>query len=322
VARAHRAHGDGEGERLIPLEEIRRARERLGDDVRRTPLVRLDERIWLKLENLQPIGSFKLRGALSAVRAAPPEELAAGVVTASAGNMAQGVAWAAREVGVPARVIAPANAPRAKLDEVERLGGEIVPVSHEEWWRAMVEHGREGVDGFFVHPVEDEMVMAGNGTIGLEIAEELDVFDTVVVPWGGGGLATGIASAVKALRAGVRVVTAEPETAAPLAASLRAGRPVEVDYRPSFVDGAGGPRLLPTMWGRAQELVDEAVAVPLDEVAEAMRMLAAHAHVVAEGAGALALAAARRRDDRCVCIVSGGNVDAAVLARVLAGGTP
>ncbi|HEY5099897.1 MAG TPA: pyridoxal-phosphate dependent enzyme [Gaiellaceae bacterium] len=307
---------------MISLDEIRRARERLGDDVLRTPLVRLDERIWLKLECLQPIGSFKLRGALSAVRAASPAELAGGVVTASAGNMAQGVAWAAREAGVRAWVVAPEDAPRAKLDAVERLGGEIIPVSHEAWWQAMVDRCYEGVDGLFVHPVEDELVMAGNGTVGLEIVEDLDAFDTVITPWGGGGLTTGIASAVKALRPGVHIVTAEPETAAPLAAAMRAGEPTEIEFRPSFVDGAGGRALLPTMWERARELVDEAVAVPLDEVADAMRLLAARAHVVAEGAGALALAAARHREDSCVCVVSGGNVDAAVLAKVLLGETP
>ncbi len=307
---------------MISLDEIRRARERLGDDVLRTPLVRLDERIWLKLECLQPIGSFKLRGALSAVRAASPAELAGGVVTASAGNMAQGVAWAAREAGVRAWVVAPEDAPRAKLDAVERLGGEIISVSHEAWWQAMVDRRYEGVDGLFVHPVEDELVMAGNGTVGLEIVEDLDAFDTVITPWGGGGLTTGIASAVKALRPGVHIVTAEPETAAPLAAAMRAGEPTEIEFRPSFVDGAGGRALLPTMWERARELVDEAVAVPLDEVADAMRLLAARAHVVAEGAGALALAAARHREDRCVCVVSGANVDAAVLAKVLLGETP
>ena len=288
----------------------------------RTPLVRFDERIWLKLENLQPIGSFKLRGALSAVRAASAAELADGVVTASAGNMAQGVAWAARAAGVRARVVAPADAPRAKLDAVERLGGEIVPVSHEEWWQAMVERRYDGVEGLFVHPVEDDAVIAGNGTIGLELVEDLDAFDTVITPWGGGGLTTGIASAVKALRPGVRVVTAEPETAAPFAAAMHAGAPVEIDYTPSFVDGAGGRGLLPTMWDRSRGLVDEAVAVPLDEVAKAMRLLASRAHVVAEGAGALALAVARHREDRCVCVVSGGNVDASVFARVLLGETP
>ena len=314
---------------MIPLEEIHRARERIGDTVARTPLLRLDVdapcEVWLKLECLQPIGSFKLRGALSAIRAASPAELAGGVVTASAGNMAQGVAWAAREAGVPARVVAPASAPRAKLDAVERLGGELVLVSHEEWWQTMVERGREGVEGMFVHPVEDEAVMAGNGTIGLELVEDLDGFDAVVVPWGGGGLTTGIASAVKALRPGVRVVTAEPASAAPLAAALAAGRPVEIDYAPSFVDGAGGRALLPSMWERARGLVDAAVAVPLDETAAAVRLLATRARVVAEGAGALALAAALRGDagtGRVVCVVSGGNLDAAVLARILAGESP
>jgi threonine dehydratase len=314
---------------LIPLEEIRRARERLGDAVLRTPLVRLDVdapcEIWLKLECLQPVGSFKLRGALSAIRAASPAELAGGVVTASAGNMAQGVAWAAREAGVAARIVAPDTAPRAKLDAVERLGGEVIPVPYEVWWQAMVERRYEGVDGLFVHPVEDDAVQAGNGTIGLELCEELDSFDAVVVPWGGGGLTTGIASAVKALRPGVRVVTAEPETAAPLAASLAAGAPAEIDYTPSFVDGAGGRALLPTMWEHARSLVDSAISVPLGDAADAIRRLASRARIVAEGAGALPLAAALRGaagEGRVVCIVSGGNIDAAVLARVLAGETP
>jgi len=313
----------------IPLDEIRRARERIADAITKTPLVRLDVdapgEIWLKLESLQPIGSFKLRGALSAVRAASPSELSGGVVTASAGNMAQGVAWAAREAGVRARIVAPDSAPRAKLDAVERLGGEVISVPHEIWWQTMVERHYEGVDGLFVHPVADDTVMAGNGTIGLELVEDLPGLDAVVVPWGGGGLTTGIASAVKALRPGTRVITAEPATAAPLAASLAAGAPAEIDYVPSFVDGAGGRALLPTMWERARELVDAAVAVPLDEVAAAMRILVTRARVVAEGAGALALAAALRGDageGRIVCIVSGGNVDAAVLARVLAGETP
>jgi threonine dehydratase len=304
---------------MIPLEEIRRARERIGADVLRTPLVPLatDGRILLKLECLQPVGSFKLRGALSAVRAASAAELAGGVVTASAGNMAQGVAWAAREAGVPARVIAPRDAPRAKLDRVEALGAEVVPVSHEEWWQAMVARGRDGVEGLFVHPADDEAVMAGNGVIGLELVEDAVALDTVVVPWGGGGLTTGIASAVKALRTEVRVVAVEPETAAPLAASFTVGEPCEIEFRASWVDGAGGPALLPNMWERARELVDEAVAVPLEEVAEAVRLLASRAHVVAEGAGALALAAALRRNDRCACVVSGGNIDLDVYARII-----
>jgi threonine dehydratase len=306
---------------LIPLDEIRRAGVRIGDDVLRTPLVPLgtDDRIWLKLECLQPIGCFKLRGALSAVRAASANELTSGVVTASAGNMAQGVAWAAREAGVPARVIVPDSAPRAKLDRIAALGAELVPVTHEEWWQAMVDHGRDGVEGFFIHPSGDEAVMAGNGTIGLEIAEDAPEFDSVVIPWGGGGLTSGIASALQALRPTVRVVTAEPETGAPLAAAFAAGEPREIEFTPSWVDGAGGRALMPGAWERARELVDEAVALPLAEVEEAVRLLAARAHVVAEGAGALALAAAFKRDDRCVCIVSGGNIDGGVLAPILAG---
>jgi threonine dehydratase len=312
---------------MIPLEEIRRARERIGEAVLRTPLFEIDDGIWAKLECLQPIGSFKLRGALNAVRSAPQSEIASGVVTASAGNMAQGVAWAAREAGVPARIVAPETAPRAKLDAVERLGAEILLVPHEVWWETMVNRGHPGVNGFFVHPVLDEAVMAGNGTIGLEIAEELEDFDTVLIPWGGGGLTTGVASAVKALRSDVRIATAEPDTAAPLAASFAAGRPTEIEFVPSFVDGAGGRALLPTMWERAQELVDQAVAIPVDDVAGAIRLLAERARVIAEGAGALALAAAvalreTRELGRCVCIVSGGNLDPEILGKILSETTP
>ena len=304
---------------MIPLDEIRRARERIGDDVMRTPLVPLgtETRILLKLECLHPIGSFKLRGAFSAIRAASSSELAGGVVTASAGNMGQGIAWAAREIGTQARVIVPADAPRAKLERMAALGAELVPVTHEEWWQAMVDRGRDGVEGLFVAPAAEEAVMAGNGTIGLEIAEDAPEFDTMIIPWGGGGLTTGIASAVKALRPEVRVVTAEPETGAPLAAAFAAGEPREIEFTPSWVDGAGGRALLPGMWERVQGLVDEAVAVPLADAEEAVRLLASRAHVVAEGAGALALAAALRRDDRCVCIVSGGNIDPDVYAGIL-----
>jgi threonine dehydratase len=298
---------------MIALDEIREARKRIADAVVHTPLVRYDDRISLKLESLQPIRSFKLRGALNAMRSHEPQD----VVTASAGNMAQGVAWAARELGVHARIVAPDNAPRAKLDRVEELGGEVLLVPHEVWWQTMVDRGHPDVPGLFIHPVEDELVMAGNGTIGLELLEDDESFETVVVPWGGGGLTSGVASAVKALRPRVKIVTAEPETAAPLAAAFRAGAPVEIDFARSFVDGAGGRALLPTMWPRAQALVDEAVAVPLEDVREAVRLLATRAGVVAEGAGALALAVALRRDDRCVAIVSGANIDLDVYAGLI-----
>ena len=315
---------------MIPLDSITRARETLRGVAVRTPLVRLrlaevPAEIHLKLECLQPIGSFKIRGAMNAMAEAPPEALARGVVTASAGNMAQGVAWGARERGVPCTVVVPDTAPQTKLEAIERLGGRIVPVPFEDWWRAIETSQHPGAEGYFVHPVLDDGVMAGNGTIGLEILEDLPDVDAVLIPWGGGGLTSGIASALKQLRPGVRVIAVEPETGAPLTASLRAGESRGVEFTPSFVDGSGSRALLPKMWGLAQELVDAAAAVSLDETAAAVRLLAERARVVAEGAGGLALAAARAGHGgtgRVVCIVSGGNIDSSRLAKILAGETP
>jgi len=297
--------------------------------VSESPLVRLDVdapcEIWLKLECLQPIGSFKLRGASSAIRQADPSEWQDGIWTTSAGNMAQGVCRMARELGVGATVVAPDHAPQAKLAAIERLGGRVIRVPFDTWWSTMEEGAYPGLDGLFVHPVLDERVMAGNGVIGLELAERLSGIDTVLVPWGGGGLTTGIASALAAVSPATRVVACEPETGAPLSASLTAGKPVAVDYVASFVDGAGGKALLPAMWERAQPLVDAAVAVPLVDVAHAVLVLATRAHVVAEGAGALALAAAlagHGGEGRVVCIVSGGNIDPGRLATILTGAVP
>jgi len=297
----------------------------------RTPVVRLHvddapAEIWLKLENLQPIGSFKIRGAGNAALAAPREALAAGLVTTSTGNMAQGVAWMARELGVPATVIAPHNSSPGKLAAVERLGGRVVSVTWDEWWAAMEAGGMDDVDGFFVHPVRDERVMAGNGTIGLELVDDLDGFDTVVIPWGGGGLTTGIASALKALRPETRVVVVEPETGAPVAATIaNGGVPVAVEYMPSFIDGAGSGSLLPDMWERAAPLIDAAFAIPLAEAAGAVRVVAERARVVAEGAAGLAVAAAlagQAGSGRVVCILCGGNIDPARLAAILDGRVP
>ncbi len=278
--------------------------------------------IWLKLECLQPIGSFKIRGAANAIRKAPSAAIAGGVLTTSAGNMAQGVAWIAREEGVPATVVAPDHAPQTKLDAIARLGGTVITVPFERWWQTMEEGAYPGVDGYFVHPVLDDAVMAGNGTIGLELAEDLGAIDTVLVPWGGGGLTTGIASALAALSPGTRILACEPETGAPFAASFSAGEPTAVDYTPSFVDGAGGRALLPAMWERARPLVSGAVTLSLEETASAVRLLADRASVVAEGAGALSVAAAvsgRAGSGRIVCIVSGGNIDATRLAALLEG---
>ncbi len=314
---------------MIALDEIRRARSVLEGTALRTPLVRLDAEtdaeVWLKLELLQPVRSFKIRGAGNAILQATDAELAGGVVTASAGNMAQGVAYAARLRGVPATIVVPEHAPQTKIDAIERYGGRVIKVPYEEWWETLVSGGREGVDGLFVHPVADERVMAGNGTIGLELLEQLDGFDAVVVPYGGGGLLTGIASAVKAERPDVRFYAAEPETGAPVAATLAAGVPTAVDYRPSFVDGSGSRELIPRVWEHASQVLEDAFALPLDEVAAAVRLLAERTRVVAEGAGALSVAAAvsgRVDANRIVCIVSGGNIDTAVLRTILAGETP
>ena len=296
----------------------------------RTPLVRLHvddapAEIYLKLENLQPINSFKIRGAYNAMSTAPPEELTAGVLTTSAGNMAQGVGWAARELGIPWTVIVPDHAPQTKLDAIDRLGGTFIKVPFDRWWQALEERSYPGVEGFFVHPVEDEPVMAGNGTIGLEILEDLPDVDTIIVPWGGGGLFTGIASAVKALRPETSMRVVELETSAPLTASVAAGEPREIDYKTSFVDGAGARALLPKMWGLGRPLLDGTDVVTLDETAAAVRLLVERARVVAEGAGALAVASAlsgRSGEGKIVAIVSGGNIDSAVLATILAGETP
>ncbi len=311
---------------MIPLAEIERARERIAGAAVRTPLVRLPgTEIWLKLENLQPIGSFKIRGASNAIRAASPAGIAGGIVTASAGNMAQGVAWAAREAGVPATIVVPEHAPQTKLDAIERLGGRVVKVPYLRWWQAIEESRFEDVAGLFVHPVQDELVMAGNGTIGLELVEDLPDVDTVLVPYGGGGLVTGIASAVKALRPDVRVLACEPETAMAVSAALATARPAEVEYVPSFVDGAGSRAVLPAMWPRVREVIDGACVVTLDETAAAIRLLAERVRVIAEGAGALALAAAlsgRAGGGRTACIVSGGNIDVSTLVEILRGGTP
>jgi threonine dehydratase len=311
---------------LIPLAEIEAARDRIAGAAVRTPLLQLpDTNIWLKLENLQPVASFKIRGATNAIRAASPEQLAGGVVTASAGNMAQGVAWAAREAGVPATIVCPDHAPQAKLERIERLGGRVIQVPWEQWWQAIVESEFEGVDGLFVHPVQDELVMAGNGTIGLELVEDLPDLETVLVPYGGGGLSTGIASAVKQLKPGVRVYAVDPETGPSASAAFEADEPVTVEHRPSFVDGSGGKGVLESMWPYVREALDGAHVVSLEETAAALRLLAERMRVVAEGAGALALAAAlsgRVDGGKTVCIVSGGNIDTAVLTRILAGETP
>ena len=310
------------------LEEIRAARERIRGLAVRTPLLRLpleDVEIYLKLETLQPIGSFKIRGAGNAMRSAPRDLLDRGVYTASAGNMAQGVAWCAREMGIPCTVVVPDDAPRAKLDAIERLGARTLLVPFADWWTVLEEHRYPGLDGLFVHPVADPAVIAGNGTIGLEILEDLPDVDAVLVPFGGGGLSGGIASALRAEKPHVPVYACEIETAAPLAKSWAAGAPSSVDRIPSFVDGIGGKSLLPEMWELLRAVLEGPLVVSLEEAAEAVRLLVARARVVAEGAGAVPVAAAlagRAGRGRLACVVSGGNIDPHKLATILEGGLP
>ncbi len=309
----------------ISLSEIEDARRVIADSAIRTPLVRLNvpsapAEIYLKLENLQPIGSFKIRGAANAIARLSPEQLKRGVVTASAGNMAQGVAWCARKLGIPCTVIAPASAPETKINAVERLGGVVIKVSFEEWWRAFEERAYPGVDGTFIHAFDDADVMAGNGTIALEILEDLPDPDAVVIPWGGGGLTCGIASALRQLRPACKIFAAEVATAAPLTASLAAGAPTQVEYVASWVDGIGAKAVFPQMFERARTLIDGSLVADLDSVAEALRLMVQHNHIVAEGAGACPVACALSSDagsGKIVCIVSGGNIDASKLAHVL-----
>ena len=310
---------------MIALAEIERARDVIAGIAVRTPLIRLnvdaDIEIHLKLETLQPVNSFKIRGAGNAVLQATDDELRDGVITASAGNMAQGVALAARLRGVPATIVVPDHAPEAKLAAIARLGGHVIKVPYDEWWQVLVTGHYDGARGLFVHPVADERVMAGNGTIGLELLEQLSDFDAVVVPYGGGGLLTGIASAVKASRPEVKFYSAEPETASAVAASLAAGKPTAVEYVPSFVDGAGSRELIPKVWEHAAALIDDGFAIPLADVEDAVRTLASRTRVIAEGAGALSVAAAMTGRvpgaRKVVCIVSGGNIDFGVLTRIL-----
>jgi threonine dehydratase len=313
------------------LEAAQYARDRIRGFAIKTPLVRLDvdginrdgigpDQIYLKLENLQPIGSFKIRGAASAIAMIPIERLAQGLLTASAGNMAQGVAFCARRLNIPATAITPESAPETKLQAVQRLGGRILKVPFDQWWRAFEERSFPGVEGTFIHAFDDPNVMAGNGTISLELIEDLPDVDAVVVPWGGGGLACGIAAVIQALRPSVRVYAAETITAAPLAASLKAGTPQVVDYRPSFVDGIGGKTVFPKMLGEAQRLLAGSIVMTLEEIAFAIKLVAERNRVIAEGAAGCAVAAAlsgKAGPGKIVAIVSGGNIDSKIFCDII-----
>ena len=310
--------------REIPLAAVQEAARSVYQAAIRTPLVRLDlpfstgreaapRDVFLKLEALQPIGSFKIRGAWNAIHSLPRDVLAGGVWTVSAGNAAQGVALAARRAGAPCSVMVIDTAPQTKLRSIERLGARIVPATYDECWQTVERHASERMTGHFVHPFDDDFFIAGNGTAGLEIIEDLPDVDAIVAPIGGGGLLAGIGSAARALKPAVRVYAAEPETAAPLATSIARGEASYFEnWRASFVDGAGGRSVLPTMWPLLRSLVEASVVVTLDEVRQAMKHTAERVHVIAEGAAACAIAAAlsdRVQGRKVVAVVSGGNID-------------
>lgn len=311
----------------MTIEEIRAARERIAGVITRTPLIRLlhgvegAPEIWLKLESLQPINAFKLRGAANAVALLSPEERSKGVWTISAGNAGQGVAYAAREAGIPCTVVVIDTAPDTKVDRMRALGAKLVKAPFNACWQAMDDRAFPGIEGTFVHPFDDHDFVTGNATVALEILEDLPNVKTVIAAIGGGGLIAGIGSAMRGLAPHVRVLGAEPETAAPGAVSFAAGSPqVFEKWEASFVDGAGGKSIFPRMWERMKDTVDGSVVVTLEEVKNAMRLAASKARMIAEGAGALSIAAAlREKDGPVVAVVSGGNIDLRKFCEIVAG---
>ncbi len=316
----------------IGISQIEEAQKRIRGIVTRTPLVRLNydapTEVFLKLECLQPTGSFKVRGSGNAIESLSPEELTKGVYTCSAGNMAQALAWHAKRKGVRCTAIVPDNAPQTKLDAIRRYGAEIIQMSWDEVWQVANERDYPPLHGWtFIHPFADPRMMAGHGSAGLEILEDLPDADSIIVPFGGGGLFTGIASAVKARKKSVKMFASEVETAAPLSASLAANRPMEIKRIPSFVDGIGGGNVAQDMWERVRPLVSDSLVVTLREVAIAIKILSERNRVVAEGAGASSLAAALKKADgeglgKTVCVISGGNLDSRKLIQALQGKVP
>lgn len=311
--------------RLPTAADIDIARANIAGVARRTPLWRLDvetpgAEIYLKLENLQPLGSFKIRAALNAIRRADPATLRDGALSPSAGNFGQGLAWAARGLGVATTIVMPDGAAATKAAALEALGARVIRVPFADWWSVMTTRRFDGAPGALFHPVADSHVVAGNATIGLEILEDLTDIDTVLVPFGGGGLISGIGSVMRRLSPRTRMIAVESEGGQPAAAALTAGGPVVVPFAPSFVDGIGSNTVLDAMWPLVRQTTDAAVSAGFAEIADAIRLLAARYHVIAEGAGAAAVAAAlsgRAGGGRIVCVITGGNIDAAKLSGIL-----
>jgi len=310
--------------------EVDAARANILGIARRTPLWKLDvdvpgASVYLKLENLQPLGSFKIRAAFNAIKCADPASLKDGVIGASAGNFGQGLTWAARRLGAEVTIVSPDSAAQTKTDALEALGARVIRIPFEDWWQVLLARKYDGVSGLFFHPVAEQPVVAGNATIGEEIFEDLPGVDTVIVPVGGGGLISGIGSVMRRRKPDVRVLAVESEAAQPVAAALAAGHPVRVPHLPSFIDGMGSAIVLDEMWPLIRQTVDGAVGASFDEIAAAIRLLATKHHVIAEGAGASSLAAAlsgRAGGGNIVCVISGGNIDASRLTPILEGRTP
>ena len=313
--------------RPIQLSEIQEARKRIAQTIVRTPLIRLDlgpdfPDIRLKLENLQPINAYKLRGAANAIALLSDSERKRGVWTISAGNAGQGVAYAARQAGVPCAVVVIETAPKSKLDRMRALGAKLFPVPYEVAWKTLEERSFPGADGTFIHPFDDDNFIAGHGTMGLEILEDAPDTAAVIASIGGGGLITGVGSALKALKPEIKIFGVEPETAAPAALSFKMGSPqVFKEWKASFVDGAGGQSTFPRMWERMKPIVDDYFVVSLEETKQAMRLMAEKTRVISEGAGALPLAAALGGEagkGPIVAIVSGGNIDLSKFCELIA----
>jgi threonine dehydratase len=316
--------------RLPSAEEVQAARGNIAGIARRTPLWRIDAaapgvEVWIKPENLQPLGSFKIRAAVNAIKTTDPQKLRAGVLSPSAGNFGLGLAFAARDLGVPVTIVAPDSAAAAKTAKLEALGARVIRVPFADWWQVLQTRRFAGIEGAFFHPVADTAVMAGNATIGAEILEDLHGFDTVLVPFGGGGLISGVGSVMRRAKPGVRMIAVESEAAQPAAAALAAGRPTKVHHAASFIDGIGSSEVLDEMWPLVRETVDQAISVSLSEIPAAIRLLAVKHKIIAEGAGAASLAASlsgRAGKGKIVCVISGGNIDASKLATILKGEIP
>jgi threonine dehydratase len=315
---------------LPTSEDVAAARDNIRGVAVRTPLLKLSvdlpgANIYLKLENLQPLGSFKIRPAINILRTMDLERLRRGVLTASAGNFGQGLAFAAREIGVPATVVVPEGSAMTKAKALAELGAKVIRLPFEEWWTVLTSRGFSGEDGVFIHPVAESAVIAGNATIGAEILEDQPDCDAVVAPFGGGGLSCGIGSVMRRLKPAVRMIVAESAAAQPAAAALANGRPVQVPHIQSFVDGMGSTTVLQEMWPLIRGMVDQATCASFAEIAEAIRLLAGRHHVIAEAAGAASVAVAlagRCGKGNIICIVSGGNIDAPKLGAILNGESP